>query len=91
MEKYRLEKDKGMEYIIQNKKYINRIKAEITLLGEPGIHTIQIVGGTQKGMHNAQTRIQNKSYLTTIYMAKNWDQNKNSHENCPRDTEKPPQ
>ena len=63
------------------------------MLEEPGIHTIHIVEGTWKGMHDTQTRILNGLYLTAIYIAKNWDQNKNGHENenLPRDTEKSPQ
>ena len=45
---------------------------------ESGIHTIHIVGGNQKGMHNTQTRSQNKSNLTAIYIAyvaPKWDHN----------------
>ena len=42
-------------------------------------------------MHNMQIRIQNKPYFNTIYIFKNWDQNKNGHEKRPQDTEKSPQ
>ena len=45
----------------------------------------------KKGMHNTQMRIQNGLYLTTVYIAKNWDQNENRHDNHPQDTEKTPQ
>ena len=52
------------------------------------IHTIHIVGGTHKVIHNTQTKIQNGLYLTTVYIAKNWDNNKNGHDNHPQDVEK---
>ena len=37
-----------------------------------------------------QTKIQNELYLTTICIARNWDQNKNGHEKRTRDTKKQP-
>ena len=55
------------------------------------IHTIRVIGGTGKGMHDMQTRIKNKSYLTAIYISGNWDQKYNSHENHPQDINKSPQ
>ena len=39
------------------------------MLGKLRIHTIHIVRGTRKGMHNTQTIIQNGSYLTATYIA----------------------
>ena len=58
------------------------------MLEESGTNKIKIIEGTQKGMQNKQNRIQNRSYLTTIFIAANWDQNNNGHENCPGDTGK---
>ena len=60
---------------------------------EFGIHTIHIVGGTQKCMHNIQTRSQSESNLTTIYIlyiVKKWDQNDKGNDNRPQDAEKSP-
>ena len=57
------------------------------MLEKLGIHTNHFVGGTRKDIHNTKTRIQNRLYLTMIFIAKNWDENKNSHKNLPRDTE----
>ena len=58
---------------------------------EPGIHTVHITEGNWDVMQNTQMRIQNRSYLITIYIAKNWYKNKNGHENRSWDTEKSPQ
>ena len=61
---------------------------------ESVIHTIKIVGGTWKGMHNTQARIQNNSNLTEIclaYIDEKWDQNVKGNNNNPQDKENPPQ
>ena len=39
------------------------------VLEESRIHTIHIIGGTHKGKQNTQTRVQNRLYLTPIYIA----------------------
>ena len=51
---------------------------------EPGIHKIHIVEGNWKSMHDTKMIIQNKSYLTVIYTARNWDQNENGHKTVHR-------
>ena len=61
------------------------------LFKEPRIHNIRIIEGTQKSMHNAQTRIRNELYLTIMYIAKNWYQKENGYENRPQDMNKPQQ
>ena len=48
--KYRLVRNKVMEYIIQNKKYMNRIYAGSRALEESRIHVIHIIGGNRKDM-----------------------------------------
>ena len=56
------------------------------MLQESGIHTIHTVGGTRKGVHNIQTRIQSKSNLSatyTDYIDKKCDQNHTGNENSP--------
>ena len=68
-----------MDYISHNKKYIYRILAESTMLEESEIHTIHIILGTRKGIQNTQSIIHNESYLTTIFIAGNWDQNENGN------------
>ena len=73
LDKYISVKNKGMEYISHNKRYINRIQAGSILLKESVIHIIHVVGGTKVGKNNIQIRIQNGSYFTTIYIAGNWD------------------
>ena len=58
---------------------------------EYAIHIAQIVEVPQKGIQNTKTIIQNGSYLTTIYIDRNWDQNENWHNNRMWDTKKTPQ
>ena len=59
-----------------------------------GIHTVNIVEGTRKGMHNTHTGIQNESSLTMIYIAyidKKWGQNEKWDDNSLQDAKKSPQ
>ena len=64
------------------------------MLEEFEIHTIHIVGGTQKGMYNTQSRSKNNSNLTAIYITyidRKWYQNEKRNENSPQDTKNSPQ
>ena len=54
-------------------------------------YTIHIIRVTRKVIQNTQTRIQNESNLTTIYInytVKKWDHNENGNENSPQVAEK---
>ena len=64
------------------------------MLDESVIHKIHIFGGTHRGIHNTQTRSQNKSKLTAVYIAyidKKWDHNEKENEKNPHDADKSPQ
>ena len=53
-----------------------------------------IIEGTWKGMHSTQTKIQDESSLTMIYIAcivKKMCQNKKADDNSPQDADKLPQ
>ena len=58
------------------------------MLEKLGIHTILIVGGTRKVMHNTQRRRQKESNLIAIYISyivEKWDHNKKGNYNIPQD------